>query len=267
MFSNRWELHFAPLAVVAALACFLVASPTTVADSKVSFQGTLVALSDTSAASAAPALPAAGAVTSAASAVPAKPKVVLPPGVVARVNGQDITRAELADRTFKSFGEQALVTMVQQAAIRQEAKALGVTTTKEDLDQAEDKFYGDPHNFPPGTPPADRKELWLKRLKSHGQTIESFRHDLEVEKLVEKMVSRRITITDDDVHAAYDKYFGKGSPGEGTKFETVKPGLTDRLIKERTPAMRNQVLNEIMKKADIQTGDLVPQENQENKGK
>lgn len=284
MFSTRWVLPVALSAVVAGLVSFvflIVAAPVA-ADSTVSIHGTLAGQSGAATASALPATSAASATAASPRPsnvdnpamqpqppqhLPAKPKVDLPPGVVARVYGQTITRAELTDHLQKFFSDQALITMVQQAAIRQAAKAEGVTATKEELDQAENKFYNDPHQYPLSVPLEERKENWSERLRTHGQTLESFRHELEVEVMLEKMVSSRVTVTDDDVHAAYDKYFGKGSPGEGTKFEIVRDGLRDRLVKERTPVVRKQLLNDIMKKADIQIGDPYPLEPQKQEGK
>ncbi len=275
MFSFRWAFPVALLSIVAALACFFffICPPAAVADSTVTIHGTVVASSDSSATSATGAAPPPAFMhrprddddkrPTPPQHLPARPKVVLPPGVVARVNDQDITRTELTDRLQMFLADQALIALVQQAAIRQEAKAEGVTATKEELDETENKIYNDPRLYPLSVPLGERKESWLERLKAHGQTLEIFRRDLEVEVLVNKMVQQRIKITDDDVHAAFDKYFGKGSPGQDVKFEDVKAGLTDRLIKERTPVQRKQLLEEIMKKADIKMGDTFPLEQQD----
>ena len=254
MFLAHSPFPVAPLAVVAALVCFFfsLGSAATAADSVVTFHSVVAGQSNVSAVSAVPA--------SAAPASAAKPQPALPPDVVARVNGQDINRVELADKLLKYYSDQALARMVQEAAIRQEAQALGVTATDQDLDRAENDFYAYGTMFRPGTPLPERKESWTHTLLSRGQTAATFRHDLEADVLLGKLVARRINITDEELQAEFKSLFKKGSPGENVKFEDVKAGLVDRLTKERTKTLRPQVIAEIMKKADIQRGDLVPQE-------
>jgi foldase protein PrsA len=176
---------------------------------------------------------------------------------VARVNGQDITRVELADKLLKYYGDQGLNAIIQQAVVRQEAKALGVTATDQDLDRMENDFYSNAAAFRPGAPLEERKALWAHLLQSRGQTIETFRHDLEIEVLIEKLVDRRINITDEELQTEFKTLFKKGSPGENVKFEDVKAGLVDRLTKERAKALRPQVIAEIMKKADVERGDVI----------
>jgi hypothetical protein len=259
MFATHSPARAARLVAVAALVCFFTVSAATAA---------------TAADSAAPARPvvkirtvvaiqsgaAATSAASASGAAPAQPP--LPRNVVARVNGQAVTRAELADKLLKYFGEQALETIIQQAAIRQEAKAEGLAATDQDVDRAENDFYARGPKFPATMPPAERKEVWANTLRSRGLTVETFRHDLEIDILVGKMVARRLNITDEDLQAEFKKVFPTGSPGENVKFDDVQAGLRDRLTKERTAALRPQVIAEILKKADVQRGALVPQGSQ-----
>lgn len=74
-------------------------------------------------------------VTAKQPAPPALPPVVkLPANVVARVGGQNITRDELLAFVDMTHGGQYVEQLVNNALLKQEAKRLGVTVTKEELD-------------------------------------------------------------------------------------------------------------------------------------
>jgi foldase protein PrsA len=152
------------------------------------------------------------ATTSEKPAPPAKAeapaKVELPPEVVARVNGQDITRAELADRLLKYYGEGALNSFIQQVLIRQEAKALNISASDRDVDEALNDFYTF-STFPQGMPLTQRKKVWRELLEARGLTEDEFRGDLEVEVLLKKIVRRRIQLTDEQMQTEFKRRYGE----------------------------------------------------------
>jgi len=70
----------------------------------------------------------------AAPATPAPPANPPAPGVVAVVNGQNITRDQLVDFLLKRYGSSALDQLVDQQVLEQAAAKQGVTVTPQDLD-------------------------------------------------------------------------------------------------------------------------------------
>ncbi len=79
---------------------------------------------------------AAGKATPAAKPAPAAKPVKLPAGVMARVNGQNITRADLLSTLDTLGGQPLLRQMITVAILEQEAKRLGVTVTDAELKKA-----------------------------------------------------------------------------------------------------------------------------------
>lgn len=132
----------------------------------------------------------------------------LPPDVVARVNGEDITRAELSRTLLQYYAARALDSIIQQRVIRQEARRLGIEATGEEIDRAVTDFYGS-RNFRQGMPLSERRKQWRQRLAARGLSEEDFRRDLELEVLLKKLADRRIKISDQQVRAEFDQRFGE----------------------------------------------------------
>ena len=138
----------------------------------------------------------------------APPAETMPAGVVARVNGEPITREELDDTLQKYYSARALDSMIQQRLIRQEARRLGLRASSRELDDAETEFFSS-RNFRPGMPLGERRKQWAERLALRGLTEEDFRGELELEVLLRKLADRRVAVTDEQVRAEYDRRYGE----------------------------------------------------------
>jgi len=139
---------------------------------------------------------------------PSQETAPLPPHVAARVNGEDITRAELTRTLLQYYAVRALDSIIQQMVIRQEARRLGIEATSEEVDRAVADFYGS-RNFRSGMPLSERRKQWHERLAARGLSEEDFRRDLELEVLLKKLADRRIKISDQQVRAEFDQRFGE----------------------------------------------------------
>ncbi len=128
--------------------------------------------------------------------------------VVARVNGEPITRRELEETLRKYYSARALDSMIQQRLIRQEARRLGIHVSSRELDDAETEFFSS-RNFRPGMPLSERRKQWAERLALRGLTEEDFRGELELEVLLRKLADRRVSVTDEQVRAEYDRRYGE----------------------------------------------------------
>lgn len=137
-----------------------------------------------------------------------KEPAVLPPGVVASINGTNITRDELIEKLLMHYGARALDAMIQQTVIRQEAARLGIELGEQDIEEALNEFYSQ-GRFPEGMPLSERRAQWLKMLDDRGMTEQDFKDDMAVEVLLRKIVGRRITVTDEQLNEEYERRHGE----------------------------------------------------------
>lgn len=132
----------------------------------------------------------------------------LPEGVVARVNGEPIPRAEFHRRLVRYFGPRALEAMIQVTVIRQEAARLNIEVTDREVEAAAEEFYAR-GGFPEGMPLSERKQRWNQVLAARGLTPETFRHDLENELLLKKIVARRVEVTGAEIREEFRRRYGE----------------------------------------------------------
>lgn len=168
---------------------------------------------------AAPAAAATGAggaasTASAAAAAPAKPVPAVLPPVVARVNGEDITRADL-ERSIRGVETElnqrvpgdkrdgvvrgVLERVINYRLLLQEARARGIEVAPAEVDA---QMTALARRF--NSPQAMREALIVR-----GVTLEMLRddarRDLRVGKLVAAETGRDVTVPDDDVRRFYDQ--------------------------------------------------------------
>ena len=111
--------------------------------------------------------------------------------VVASVNGEEITKDDLYDAMFANGGREILDRLISNRLILQEAEALEISVSEEDIDAEigkviQENFYG-------------AEDYFYQALEQYGLTEETLRNDLEIELLLRKIVRNQIEITDKDV--------------------------------------------------------------------
>jgi foldase protein PrsA len=136
--------------------------------------------------------------------------------VVARVNGRDLTRDELAALAVAVYGSQVLETLISQEVVRQEAERQGVTVTQAQIDEyvgQRVQQYLDGVARKAGA--KDVAELAARagepadavaRMRARAET--ALRPFVEPELLAMKLMAREITITDDEVRTEYNRQYG-----------------------------------------------------------
>lgn len=132
----------------------------------------------------------------------------LPAGVVARVNGEPITRDELVDVLLMHYAQRALDAMIQQKVIRQEARRLNITVSPAELDRAVEAFLAG-EQFPAGMPLSERRKFWMQVLEQRGMSLEAFRRDLAPELLLEKISRRRVEVTPEMIDREFNARHGE----------------------------------------------------------
>ncbi len=125
----------------------------------------------------------------------ATPKAAAAPaGVMATVNGEKITKEDLAKTAFDWDASMVLERMIMYKIMDQEAKKAGVVVAQKDVDA---KFAELKKNLPPGQ---DFKEL----LKRNGMTPASASAYMKMNLQVEKIIRKGIKVNPNDL-TGYNK--------------------------------------------------------------
>jgi foldase protein PrsA len=110
------------------------------------------------------------------------------PGLVATVNGKDITRDDLVSFMMKRYGSAALDQLVDQEILEQAAAKQGITVTQKDLDLGYEAFKGT-------APTPQVFDEYEKRIGKNVIMEQRIRPDVLKRKIGEKLV----TVKDSDL--------------------------------------------------------------------
>ena len=140
-------------------------------------------------------------VRSATPAGPQRPKNDGVLQVVARVNGEDITRNELADECLVHYGEDVLERMTKKLLIIQECKQRGIEVTQEEVN-AEIHRMATRFKLP--------VDQWLKLLKDErGINPSQYSNDIIYPTLaLRKIAQGQLTVSDAELKIEWEKYYG-----------------------------------------------------------
>jgi len=162
--------------------------------------------------------------------------------VAATVNGKTIWRHSLVEQLEKYYGANILSTAIEQELIEQEAKNKKIEVTKEEVDAKIKEIE---------TGMAGSGQTLDQALQESGMTREDLEENYQLNLLLEKMLSERIQVTDEEVQ----KYIDENSESfpEGTDMEQVKSIVTEQLKQEKMSTEYQSFINELKEKADIKT--------------
>ena len=130
-----------------------------------------------------------------------QPPVARIPRVVARVNGEEITRADLADECLRHYGEDVLERLVNKYLIMQECRRQGITVSQSEVD-AEIHRMATRFGLP--------IDQWLKMLKSErGISPTQYANDIIWPTLaLQKLASERLVVSEEELRAEHETQFG-----------------------------------------------------------
>jgi foldase protein PrsA len=157
--------------------------------------------------------------------------------VVAAVNGRPILFSEVTAKLLERYGRAALQVLMVDAVVRDAAVKAGVLVTDEELTarfrRAEEQEGG--------------REALRRELTAQGVTVAQFHEDLRRELLIQKLleVQGKVTVTEEDIQAAYRRRFGERlelamvlveTEEEAKEIERLLTGGADigRLARERS---------------------------------
>jgi len=160
--------------------------------------------------------------------------------ISATVNGQPIWRLSLIKELEKQSGEATLENLVTKSLILQEAKKQKVVISQEEIDQKmkelEDNFTSQGQNL---------DEL----LEAQNMTRVQLREQIEVQLIIEKIVSQDVEVTDEEVIAYFEAntdYFP-----EGSDLESVKEEIRQQLQQQKSSDLIQSWLDSLRENAQI----------------
>jgi len=123
-------------------------------------------------------------------------------GAVAVVNGEQISRKELANECLLHYGEQVLESLVNKYLIAQECKKRNIEVTREDVD-AEIKRMAQRFSLP--------VDQWLKMLKQErGITAAQYANDIIWPTLaLRRLAGSQLEVTRQELIEAYEMRYGE----------------------------------------------------------
>lgn len=158
--------------------------------------------------------------------------------IVAMVNGQPITRLQLIQDLEKQYGKQALNTLVTKALIQQEAKKQGVSVSDKDVQDEIKKIE---------TSLTAQGQSLDQVLSMQGRTKASIVEDIRLQKLVEKMLAKNITISDKEVNDYIEQ--NKDSLPEASSSATIKEQIREQLKQQKFSLEVNTWMQNLQKNA------------------
>ena len=109
--------------------------------------------------------------------------------VVARVDGQPVSKDELYELMVQSNGQAALDSLISQKLVELEAKEQNITATDAEVQKELDEvaeYYGG-------------LDVFEQSLKTYNLTLEDVKEDLAVQVKLEKLMKLKINVTDNEI--------------------------------------------------------------------
>lgn len=176
-------------------------------------------------------------------------KLNLPPGVIARLNGREITFDEYGSYLLASIGKSKLDEYMDRLLTEEEAKSIGVAVQpaevesrlEEQLDRTIKSLY------------QGKKESFSENLAKRRSSLEEYkakqRQDLYFEMLAERVILKTRKVTDPDLEKQFERTYGEGGvqytlrhllistrPTAGTKDGPGAPGAASPDTSPTPPA-------------------------------
>ena len=129
-------------------------------------------------------------------------RAVNPSDAVAVVNGETITRAQLAEEAYIREGEKVLEAMISRKVIEQAMKANKITVTPQEIDAEIDKYANNIAGI--------TREQWLTRLAQEKKINPiSYKNDIVYPGLaLRKLAENRVQVTEQDMKDAMEAQYG-----------------------------------------------------------
>jgi len=156
------------------------------------------------------------------------------------VNGRPVYRFSLTRELEKQGGKQVLDSLIEKALISSEARKNNVKVEQSEIDAEIKKI----EEIVAG------QGLSLdEALKFRNQTRKDLIDQIKIQKMVEKLLSSKITITDAEAKDYFDK--NKSLFGQNPVFDKVKDQVNNQLFQQKLSEQYNTWITELKTKAKI----------------
>ena len=191
----------------------------------------------------------------------ATPSPELAPGIVARVNGRDISVEEYASYLFATVGKSKLDEYVDRLLIEEEAVRLGITVTPEQVEAAlEERIDRTVKSLYQG-----QQQLFLANLARRRTTLNEYkarwRQRMYFDMLLEAVVLRTRKVTPEALAKEFTRSYGEGGVQHVLRHIMVSKRLRTKegLVRSdsEAKARASQVLKELQ--AGLDFGQAVKQ--------
>jgi parvulin-like peptidyl-prolyl isomerase len=159
--------------------------------------------------------------------------------IAVTVNGRPITRLALDRQLEQAYGSQVLEDMISKEVIMQKAKEDGITIADDEVEST----IGD-----------IRKSLEAQNttlesaLAYQGQTVDDLKENIRIQKMVEKMLSDKVSVSDEDVLG----YFEENKDFyEDQELDDVKDNIRQQLEQEQLSTEAQKLLQDLKLDASI----------------
>lgn len=115
--------------------------------------------------------------------------------VVARVNGEKITKTELYDLMVKQSGQEALDALISERIVQFEAKKQNIAVSEQDIQNELEKYYAS----------YGGQEAFIQTLTNAGYSLDDVKKDVELSLKIRKLVEPRILISEDELKAYFEE--------------------------------------------------------------
>ncbi len=135
----------------------------------------------------------------------------LKPDAVAKVNGEEITEAELNSMLNQQYGTEVLQALISTKLMEQEAKIQNIKVTSAEINKELAKLkesYGG-------------EEAFSETIKASGVSLSRVKDDIESYLLSSKVLEKRIKITDADLKTYYEANKTNFDQGEQVKASHI----------------------------------------------
>jgi len=149
--------------------------------------------------------------------------------VVASVNGEEITRAELAQECLRHYGKEVLESLLNKYLIAQECQRQGIAVAQNEVNREIERF-AKLYKVP--------VDQWLKMLKQErGITAEQYASEYIWPTLaLRKLAREQLQVTADDLRDEYEMRFGKAVKARLIACQTAEKAQKVRALAAASPA-------------------------------
>lgn len=161
---------------------------------------------------------------------------------VAIVNGVRVSKGEYLERLEKSYGQVAAQNLIQEQLVLQGAERENVSVTADDIQNRLNDYYNENGG----------KDAVLASLAERNYTEEDVREQIKIGLLLEKILSKEVTYTDEELKEFFDQYKSVLYGNEKVSFEEKKTEIIEYYTNKEVQELRDAWLEKEEQTAKVQ---------------